>query len=297
MDMLKDKINYCLDNSDLEDIFNKLASIKGPTAICGVGGSSVVSVFLVKVLSNKNGIIADEIMPRDMLYRPLDGYQNVIACSYSGGNIGVTASFENNLNKYLFSAKPKEFADVNITYDGGKPDDSFVSIAATFMPMSIALLYYCDGNREVLDEILNSDLDFDVTDELVYEVMSGYESYTGAKMLESTLCESGCGAALIHDKYNYCHGRGTYNYHNHNSLIYFRSHNELEYVFARPLEELYKNIIYIDNKYQDNVINDFYCTYMALKLCVKIAQLKGKDISRVEVSDFSEEIYVFKGNM
>ncbi|MBQ4007288.1 MAG: hypothetical protein II603_02005, partial [Muribaculaceae bacterium] len=40
-------------------------------------------------LRNKNHIITRNTEPRDFLYMPLDGFDNVLSCSYSGNNYGV----------------------------------------------------------------------------------------------------------------------------------------------------------------------------------------------------------------
>ena len=50
---LNEKIFYGLDHSDLNEIFYILDEIKGPTLVCGVGGSSIVATFLAKVLREK----------------------------------------------------------------------------------------------------------------------------------------------------------------------------------------------------------------------------------------------------
>ena len=100
-DLLSTRVLDALEKTNLEETRNILNSIKTPTIVTGVGGSRVVAVFTSKVLAAKNGIISICLEPRDMLYTPVSGYDNVLSCSYSGTNFGVQTSFQNELNKYL----------------------------------------------------------------------------------------------------------------------------------------------------------------------------------------------------
>ena len=75
--------------------------IKTPTLVSGVGGSNVVSEFTSKVLREKNGIIALNNEPRNLIYDNLSGFDNVIACSYSGNNFGVDLAFRNDLKNII----------------------------------------------------------------------------------------------------------------------------------------------------------------------------------------------------
>ena len=99
-DILSDRVLDALNKTNLEETRSILSSIKTPTIVTGVGGSKVVAVFTSKILASKNGIISNCLEPRDMLYTPLTGYDNVLSCSYSGTNFGVESSFKNELNKY-----------------------------------------------------------------------------------------------------------------------------------------------------------------------------------------------------
>ena len=87
-----------------------------------------------------------------MLYKSLTGYSNVIACSYGGKNYGVETSFDNDLNKYLLSRNESQIESVtSLNYDSSLTDeDSFISLAATLMPMSIMLAYYNDNDISVI---------------------------------------------------------------------------------------------------------------------------------------------------
>ena len=126
---LNDKIFYALDHSDLNELFQKLDSIQGPTLVCGVGGSSIVAVFLAKVLRERRHMIATFVYPRDLKYMDLSGYENIISVSYSGNNIGVTAMNDTDLNQYLFTGYEKEGV-ISLVYHM-KEEISYVSISAT----------------------------------------------------------------------------------------------------------------------------------------------------------------------
>ena len=141
-DILSDRVLDALNKTNLEETWSILSSIKTPTIVTGVGGSKVVAVFTSKILTSKNGIISTCLEPRDMLYTPLTGYDNVLSCSYSGTNFGVETSFKNELNKYLLSSTRVPNI-TNITYDTSLPKEkSFISLAATLIPMTIMLDYY-----------------------------------------------------------------------------------------------------------------------------------------------------------
>ena len=228
--LLVDRVIDSLDKSDLEKINYYLKTIKTPTLCSGVGGSSVVSNFMSKVLSTKNNIIASNVEPRDMNYLNLNNYNNIVCSSYSGKNLGVDISFNNNLNKYLFSTNVIEGVN-NIIYTSSDKEHSFISLAATLIPMSILLNYYLD-DKEVIKDILNETSFSNVEKNNIFEIMSGYESSTASKYLESTLVEAGVAYPIVHDKYSYCHGRSTIGKDGNNSLIYFNGSKELDKVIA-----------------------------------------------------------------
>ncbi len=290
---LNDKVGYAFENTDLETFFRKLDGIQGPTLVCGVGGSSIVATFLAKVLREKKHMIATFVYPRDLRYMDLSGYDNVISVSYSGNNVGAEVMFRTDLRKYLLTGNGRNDCE-NIVYDM-KKEASYVSISATIVPMSLLLYYYCrdmDIIREILKEEITTDSDNDF-----YEVMSGYETQTAGMMLESCFTESGMAACVVHDKYNYCHGRINITRNKDADLIFFRMDNELDDLLYEGLKKHYGKIITIERKYDDDVINDYYATFLSLKLIHLIALKKN-----VEISDMNELIdndiyYRFDGEM
>ena len=295
--LLEERVIDTLCKTDLERIREELKKIRGPVICTGVGGSSVASEFASKVLNQKNGLVTDSLEMRDMNYKKLDGYSSVLACSYSGNNYGVETAFRNGLDKYLLSTGSIDGV-CNLVYESGyHKEDSFISLAATLMPMSVMLAYYLDGDLDKIYEILNGCREINFSPDKVYEIMSGYESSSAAKYLESTMTESGIGIPIVHDKYSYCHGRSTMSHHNDHSLIMFNSGNELDKLLLEILGEYYKNIIRIDGKYDDSVLDDFYYTYQAMLLSYDMACSSDKDLSRVKYSPTTKVLYKYKGQM
>ena len=295
--LLEERVIDTLYKTDLERIREELIKIRGPVVCTGVGGSSVVSEFASKVLNQKNGVVTDCLEMRDMNYKNLDSYSSVLACSYSGNNYGVETAFRNDLCKYLLSTGSIDGVH-NLVYSSSfHKEDSFISLAATLMPMSILLAYYLDGNIDKIVEILDKHRYFDYFDDSIYEIMSGYESSSAAKYLESTMVESGIGIPIVHDKYSYCHGRSTLANHNNHNLIMFNKGSELDRLLRSLLDDEYGKIIDVDSKFDDIVIDDFYFTYQMMLFTMKLAASKGEDLSRVKYSPVTKILYKYKGNM
>ena len=284
-----EKVNSALDESDLYDIFDQLSSISGPTLVTGSGGSSIVAVFLAKVLQRKNGIIADFCSCRDIVYRPLDGYENVIAVSYSGSNLGIKLSFDNDLNHYLFTGNPRPGVQ-NIVYTM-PAERSYVSVNATIIPLCILFLYYMD-DKELMMEILRSETDT-VSDNTQYEVLSGYETQTAAALLESSIIEAGIGTCIVHDKYNYCHGRINITKRSKADMILFVSDNQLDDTLLDVLSQYYDRILLLQRRYKDDLANDFYFSVLSLKLVRNIAETLQIDISDMKEVPDNDRLYLF----
>lgn len=292
-ELLVDRVINCLTKTDLIEIKEILSNIKDNTLVSGVGGSSVVSLFASKVLEEKNDIIAKCVQPRDFNYINLSRFTNVLSCSYSGLNYGVDTSFYNNLVHYLLSSKRREGVN-NITYNiENDMEESFISLSATLIPMAILLSYYLDNNIDIIYDILNSKLDFTIEYSNVYEILTGYETSTASRYLDSTLTEAGLAIPAIHDKYDYCHGRSTIARDNDTVRILLNSNTELDRIFIDELDSLY----ILERKYCDDIVNDFYLTYMCMLLTKEIAHMKNKDLSIVDYLQVVKKLYRFKGEM
>lgn len=293
---LKRRVIDTFNNTDIDFINHELSLLDKPTLICGVGGSSVVSDYASKVLSSKNSIITRNTEPRDMIYMNNSGYSNIISCSYGGNNYGVELSFNNSLKKYLLSRNRNEEV-INLQYKTTIDNErSFISLGATLIPVSILLNYYLDGNMPFLDDIEEKLFSFD-TECDVYEIFSGYDTSTTSKYLESTMVESGIGVPVVHDKYSYCHGRSTMSINNNNNIAIFLNRNtELDRLLLSEISKYYKNIIIIDSKYNDIILDDYQMLVKAMYLTIFIAQCKNKDLSRVDYSPLCKTLYKCKFN-
>lgn len=293
---LKGRVVDALNNTDTKYINYELSKLYKPTLVNGVGGSSVVSDFGAKVLSVKNSIVVRNTEPRDMIYMDKSGYSNVIACSYSGNNFGVDLSFDNNLKKYLLSRNTNEEA-VNLQYKTTIDNErSFISLGATLIPISVLINYYLNGDESFLDDIEECAFSFD-TECDVYEIFSGYDTSTTSKYLESTMVESGIGVPIVHDKYSYCHGRSTMSINNNSIAIFLNRNTELDRLLLREISKYYKNVIVIDGKYKDMILDDYQMLVQAMYLTKFIAESKSKDLSKVEYSPLCKTLYKCKFTM
>lgn len=293
---LKERILFSINNSNLDNIFEILSNIKDNTLVSGVGGSSVVSLYLSKVLEAKNNIIATNVTHRDLNYINKNNYKNIIVVSYKGINHGVDVALNNKLNKYLFSSGTKENIN-NIKYNIDEIEKSFIALSQTLIPMTLSLLYYLDNNKDLILNILNLEKEFIIGDSNIYEILSGYETSTASKFIESTLTESGIAIPIVHDKYDYCHGRSTLNYNYNANIIFFNNNTELDNLYNEQLPKYYKSIIKLDKMFNDNIINDYYLTYISMLLCRDIAEKYNKDLSEVEYSPIVKKLYKYKGDM
>ena len=295
---LKRRVEDALDRTDLEFIRSELLKIKDASIVSGVGGSSVVSEFGSKVLNQKNGIISINCEPRDFLYQGVSGFKNVISCSYSGNNYGVDLSFDNDLKKYLLSNNPSTSEDVvNLQYQTAiDKERSFISLGATLIPVSILMDYYLEGEDDkLLDLILEKDFSFEPSH--IYEIFSGYDTRTTAKYLESTLVESGIGIPIVHDKYSYCHGRSTLSNVQQSNAIYFNRGTEFDKMMVEELKQYYQEVIVIESKSTDQVIDDFQMLVQAMYLTKYLAEKQSKDLSKVEYSPVNKKLYKYSGQI
>ena len=297
-ELLRCRVIDSLTVSNLKEIREELRSINGITACVGVGGSNVVSDYASKILTKKNNALAFNKEPRDLLYEDISKYQSILVCSYSGNNYGVEVSFRNNSNKYLLSSNKTNNADVrNIRYlNAIEKEKSFVSLAATLIPMGILLNYYLDGSLDEIHDCLLQH-EFEVDGDSVFEIMGGCDVSCASNFLESTMVESGIAIPVVHDKYSYCHGRSTLAYHNENSLIYFERGKELDALLLKEASINYKKTIILKGRYTDPIIDDFYLTVKAMYLAKSLAEKKGMSLSKVNYSPVVKTLYKYKGTM
>ena len=301
-DKLKERITNTLNNTDLERIRCELQSIKEPTIVTGVGGSSVVRDFTSKVLNETNNIIATSMQPRDLKYINLNGYKNVLACSYSGDNYGVDLSFDNDLNHYLLTGGNTSYDDVKMLYyelDNDK-ERSFISLSSTIIPCAILYDYYLFmNNKDDILRVINTnfkeyDYNFNTNCD-VYEIFSGIDTEMASKFLESTFIESGLCIPIVHDKYDYCHGRSTLSTTKNNIAIYFNCNTNLDKLMIDELPKYYKDLIVIDTN--SKVDDNFELLNKIVYLAKYVAEKNNNDLSNVNYSPIAKKLYKYKGEL
>lgn len=303
---LERRVYDSLSNTDLERINYELSKIDGTTLVSGVGGSSVVSEYASKILSQKNKIITRNIEPRDFKYFDTDLYKNVLACSYSGNNYGVDLAFSNDLNHYLLASKKNDKDGVvNLTYNCTDKEKSFISLAATLIPCSILLNYFIDNRwYRIIDDLDSYDFDFDTNCD-AFEIFSGYDTSTASKYLESTMVESGIGIPIVHDKYSYCHGRSTLSTVSNNIAIYFDTGTELDKVLLEELHKYYKDVILLNRRrtgtyvlgYKTDLFREYNLLVECIYLTKYIAEQKQKDLSGVDYNPIVKKLYKYNGGL
>jgi len=291
--------------SDLKEIKEKIKSIKGNTICVGAGGSNVVANYASKVISKLNGNLVLCMMPRDLERINLSNFDNVLIASYSGKGKAVDLGLNNKLNKYLLSNNDIKYDGVtNITYGSRiEKENSFISLAATLMPMSILLKTYM-GLREphyisIIEEMFDK-VKVNIKWNNIYEIIGGIENSTAIKYLESTMVESGIAVPIVHDKYDFCHGRSTLSYKNNSGLIYLGNRNkELDKLILSEAKKYYTEVITLNGYYPnpDELTDEFYMTLQAMYLTKKLAKNKDEDLSGVDHSPLVYKLYNFKGTM
>lgn len=304
-DLLKKRVIDTHQVSDLKGIKEKIKSIKGNTICVGAGGSNIVANYASKVISKLNGNLVLCMMPRDLEHINLANFDNVLIASYSGKGKAVDLALNNKLNKYLLSNNDIKYHGVtNITYNNTiEKENSFISLAATLMPMSILLKTYM-GLRDphyisIIEEMFNK-VKVNIKWNDIYEIIGGIENSTVIKYLESTMIESGIAVPVVHDKYDFCHGRSTLSYKNNSGLIYLDNRNkEIDKLILSEAKKYYTEVITLNGYYPspDELTDEFYMTLQAMYLTKKLAENKDEDLSGVDHSPLVYKLYNFKGTM
>ena len=298
--LLFDRIIDTLEKTDLIKIKNQLENIKGNTVFIGSGGSKVVATFASKILNGSNVKSS-----RDLNYMGLNNIDNIMIFSYSGIGYTIENLLKNNKKIYLFTNGNKEYENVEIIkYNSSlKSEHSFISLASTLMPMTILYNYYknLEINRFklILKDMFEKSKNINIKSNNIYEILTGYDTLTASTYLESTMVESGIAVPIIHDKYDYCHGRTTTSYKSHNGLIYYENTKELDKLLLENLSKYYSEIVKIEKYYSDDFVidNDYYATIKSMYLTKKLAENKQIDLSKIEYSPLVKKLYYFKGEM
>lgn len=298
-ELLLDRVIDTLEKSDLVAIKEQLDEIKGNTILVGSGGSSVVAEFASKVLGVDNVKSS-----RDLNYMNLNSIDNAIVFSYSGKGYTTYNLLDKGINIYQFTNSDNIIEGVTkIKYDSSiKNEKSFISLASTLMPIAILYSYYTNLRLPHLESILvdmfNKAKDVNIHHNNVYEILSGYDTKTAAKYLESTLTESGIAIPIVHDKYDYCHGRSTLSYKNNHGLIILDSEKELDKLYLEVLKDYYTEIVRIEKYYSvDTLDNDLYATIKSMYLTKMLAENNNVDLSKIDYSPVVKKLYYYNGKM
>lgn len=299
---LKERI---LDTLKLSNVDKHLQKIKGPTICVGSGGSKVVADFASLVLNTKNNCSVKVLDPRDVLYENLTPYKNLFVCSYSGNNHGVNILSSLKAKKYLLTYKEDKKENFNtLTCSSSlNKEMSFISLAATLMPMSILLSYYLNKDISGLIEEMFSKVQsqnfFIQNTSLPFEVMSGNDTSSAEVYLDSTFVESGLNTLTIHSKYDFCHGRSTLAYTRESNLIYLiSSKKELDELLLENLQNRYSSIITLQSDYEDPILANFHLTLQAMYLSEYLATKQNIDLSIVNYDkELCKKLYKYTGEM
>lgn len=300
-EVLKKRI---LDTLELTDVSKKLKKIKGPTLCIGSGGSNVVASFASIVLNRKNNCCTKLFEPRDVLYENLENYKNAFICSYSGNNHGVNILKNLDIKKVLFTYGDIDDKTFNVIKCNSsmEKEKSFISLGATLMSMSVLLSYYYKDAKSFIsssiDEVMYKTFNIS-RDNFDYDVMSGNDTISAERYLDSTFTESGLGNILVHKKYDFCHGRSTLAYKSKRNLIYLvANRKELDNLLLDLLANRYEKIIVLESNFNDIVLDNYYLTLQAVYLSKYIAELKNIDLSIVDYDkDLCKTLYKYNGAM
>ena len=111
------------------------------------------------------------------------------------------------------------------------------------------------------------------------------------------MVESGIGIPIIHDKYSFCHGRSTLGINYNSNVIYFDRKTEFDKMVLEELKKYYKQIIIIESKYNDQILDDFCMLVESMYLTKYIAERKEKDLSKIEYSPMVKSLYKYNGEI
>ena len=294
---------------DSKKNYQVLDTITEPNVSIGSGGSYPAAIFGSKVLTDK-GIIALNMTPRDAIYN-LKGVNNLICYSWSGSSYGIIKAMDKYPKSILIHGNEKSLheQEVRLHYDGMDKENSFISEASTLIPMGELLKYYLPSkgiNEEeylkgiIKDTYTNTLLDYDV-DTKVFEIMTGDDTNTASHILNSTMAESGIGIPILHEKYDYCHGRSvtsSTNRDEHTLIYLINQETEIDKFLLDIITHNYKNVIVLRSDTKDKIVGEYILSLKAVLLCNYISQIKNMSLSQVDYDpSVVKKAYRYKGEL
>ena len=289
--------------------YQVLDTINEPSVSIGSGGSFPAAIFGSKVLTNK-GLISIGLTPRDAIYN-IKGINNLICYSWSGTSYGIIRAMEHYPKTILVHGNEQELnnKEVRLHYPGMDKENSFISEATTLIPMGELLKYYLHSkgineeaylNNIIKDTFNNTMLNYEV-DSSVFEIMTGDDTNVSSRILDSTMAESGIGIPLLHEKYEYCHGRSvtsSTNKEEHTLIYLINQETELDKFLLDTITHNYKNVIVLRSNTKDKIVGEYILSLKSLLLCNYISQIKGLGLSQVDYDpSVVKKAYRYKGEL
>lgn len=302
-DELLDRIIDSVNVKTLKKSNDILSEIKGNVISIGTGGSFPITLFLEKVLVEKNNCFVKSMKARDLIYTN-ENPDYIVAFTYSGKTPSIVKGFNSkSSNKviYTFDEISEEIliSENNIISYKNKmeKEKSFISVSSTLIPLCLISKYYKDIDIEkiyyrCLNEIDNLNISFDNT----VEIISGYDTYTSAYILESGLIESGLSYTVLHEANDYAHGRSSLNYFNNTSLYIFLVNGkmkEYELNLFEFIKEFNSNILILNSNYS-GIIGELELTFKSYFLLKKMAEIKKINLSNIKCPKEINKLYKYK---
>ena len=295
-------------NIDSSNNYKVLDSITDVSVNIGSGGSYPAAIFSSKVLTYQ-GLPSFHMTPRDAMYNVM-GVKNLIAYSWGGRNYAVKRTMLDYQNPIVAHASSEQLfkKEIRFYYEGMDKEKSFISEADTLIPMGELLKYYLHSEHlnekeylnNIIRETFNTTMDYDVNSE-VFEIMTGDDTNVSAHILESTMTESGIGIPLLHEKYDYCHGRSVTSSTNRgkHTLIYLlNQETELDRTLLELIPHNYKNVITLRSDTKERIVGEYILSLKSVLLCNHISQIKKRGLSQVDYDPtVVKKLYRYQGDL
>ena len=312
-------------SNDIREMLYQLTINNKPTLIVATGGSKVVAYYLQLIIERlgTNGVICEVIEPRDYFYKVnRNQFSNLIAISTSGNTNGIKDVLDDfNGTKFLITQNNQENNYQVISWGNEKyeTEKSFISLASSLGPITLMLGATTSLNMEIssseikkINDKINQlliksrekvdKLSFDFKNVSLIQIMSGYETKTSCRVLESNLVETGLVSPVIHDKGSFCHGRSNLLFQYPDSHVIYLCHQrrELDNILIELINREYSNISIFDTEdiTEKYFWKEYYLILQMYFLSKKIADDKSIDLTQPEYNPkLVKKLYNFRGEM
>jgi hypothetical protein len=306
---LEDRLLNANENIDSQKNYQVLDTIKEPTVSIGTGGSFPVAIFGSKVLTKK-GLISINATPRDAIYN-LKGINNLVAYSWSGSTHGVLMALQKYPNSILVHANEQSLhnKEIRLYHENMDKENSFISEATTLIPMGEMLKYYLhkqginerDYLKYLIQDIFYKNHISENVNSEVFEIMTGDDTNTASHILESTMVEAGIALPVLHEKYEYCHGRSVTSSNNkekHTLIYLINQETDFDKMLLALISHNYKNVITLRANHIDRIVGEYILALKSVLLCNYIAKKKNMTLSQVDYDpSVVKKLYRYKGEL